>query len=79
MSLKELANHLCIEKNLYIWDESKGNVSKIYMIEDGGPSQRQEENKTRSYKGNNNKGNKKVKAVCWECNKLDHKKRDCNI
>ena len=36
-------------------------------------------NKKRPNKYHNNKDNKKAKVVYWECNKQDHKKRDCII
>jgi len=80
MSLEDLANHLCIEEQLRLQDESKEHVSKIYVIEDGESIQGQKGNKKRLYKdNNNNKGNKKAKVVCWGCNKPSHKKRDCII
>ena len=69
MSLEELANHLRIEEELRMQDESKEHVSKIHIIEDGESSQVLKGNKKRPNKGNNNKGNKKAKVVCWECNK----------
>ena len=49
------------------------------MIEDGELSQRQKGYKKKLNKDNNNKGNKKAKVVCWECNKPGHKRRDCTI
>jgi len=79
MTLEDLANHLRIEEELHLQDESKEHVSKIHVIEDGESSQGPKGNKKRPYKDNNNKGNKKEKVICWECNKPDHKKRDCNI
>ena len=80
MSTEELANHLRIEEELHAQDESKENVPKIHVIEDGESSQVPKENKKRPNKyNNNNKGNKKAKVVYWECNKPGHKKRDCTI
>ena len=75
MSLEDLANHLRIEEELHLQDESKEHVSKIHIIEDGESSQGQKGNKKRPYKDNNNNDNKKAKAVCWECKKPGHKKR----
>ena len=60
-------------------DESKEHVSNVHVIEGGESSQRQKENKKMPYKDNNKKGNKKVKVICWECNKSGHKKRDYTI
>jgi len=79
MSLKELANHLRIEEELHVQDESNEHVSKIHVIEDGESSQVPKGNKKRPNKYNNNQGNKKAKVVCWEYNKQGHKKRDCTI
>ena len=79
MSLEELANHLRIEEELRVQDESKEHVSKIHVIEDGESSQVPKGNKKRPNKDNNSKSNKKAKVVCWECNKPGHKKRDCTI
>ena len=39
MSLEELANHLRIEEELRVHDESKEHVSKIHIVEDGKSSQ----------------------------------------
>ena len=69
MTLKDLANHLRIEEELHLQDESKEHVSKIHVIEDGESSQGPKGNKKRPYKDNNNKGNKNAKVVCWERNK----------
>ena len=79
MSLEELANHLRIEEELRVQDESNEHVSKIHIVEDGESSQVSKGNKKRPNKDSNNKGNKKGKVVCWECNKSGHKKRDCII
>jgi len=80
MSLEDLANHLRTEEELRVQDESKEHVSKIHVIEDSESSQGQKGDEKRPYKdNNNNKGKKKAKAVCWECNKLGHKKRHCTI
>ena len=39
MSLEDLANHLRIEEELHLQDESKEHVSKIHVIEEGESSQ----------------------------------------
>ena len=39
MSLEELANHLWIEEEFRVQDESKEHVSKIHIVEDGESSQ----------------------------------------
>ena len=39
MTLEDLANHLRIEKELRLQEESKEHVSKIHVIEEGESSQ----------------------------------------
>jgi len=53
MTLEDLANHLHIEEELRLQDESTEHVSKIHVIKDGESSQGQKENKKRPYKDNN--------------------------
>ena len=65
MSLEDLANHLRIEEELRVQDESKKHISKIHVVKDGESSQGQKGNKKRP---NNN--NKKKKG---------NEKRDCTI
>ena len=64
MPLEDLANHLDIEEELHMQDESKEHLSKIHAIEDGESSHGQKLNTKRPTKDNNNKGNKKEKVVC---------------
>ena len=63
MSLEDLANHLRIEEELRMQDEPREHISKIHVVEDSELSQGQKENKKRPNKDNNNKGDKKTKAV----------------
>jgi len=61
MTLEHLANHLRIEEELRLQDESKEHVSKVHMIENGESSQGPKGNKKRLYKNNNNKATRRQK------------------
>ena len=52
----------------------------MHVVKNGDSSHGQKGNKQRPNKDNNiNQGSKNAKVVCWEYNKLGHKKRDCII
>jgi len=83
LSLVQLGSHLRIEESLRVQEggkpkEKEAETSSVNMMEEGGSSKMKNKGKKRPFANNTNDGsNKRLKTVCWICNKRGHFKRDC--